>query len=73
MCRFPWIVVGISDSGYGFQMSTSFCGAVVFKLKRTVGACYYIDNISCLAANSVSNLKVVVCTFGDVLNVWFDI
>ena len=39
----------------------------------TLGACYYIDNISCLAANSVSNLKIVACTLGDALNVWFDI
>ena len=38
-----------------------------------LGACYYTDNISCLAANSVSNLKVVVCTFRDALNAWFDI
>ena len=36
-CRFPWIVVGILDTGCEFQMSTSFCGAAVFKLKRMVG------------------------------------
>ena len=40
------------------------CHAYIFGF--TLGACYYVDNISCLAANSVSNLKVVIY-------VWFDI
>ena len=41
LCRFPWIVVGIS--GCGFQISMSFCGAAVLKLKRTVGGVWKIN------------------------------
>ena len=39
----------------------------------TSSAYYYIDDIPCFAANGVFSFKIVVCTFGGALNVWFGI